>query len=442
MTQDRKSQVPHAVRSAIQSQHPGIADEIRGAITTLRKLQEIACPPEGATPAGEDVSQELLGATTDGSLATPDPDNDDTSNLSAASDAPGSVAAVPVLVAGCTFGRYQIVRRLGRGAMGAVYLAYDSQLHRHVALKTPFLGRSPQQIERFFREARAAAQLRSPYLCPIYDVGLIGGFHFFSMAFIDGHPLSRTIAERRMNCLRSIAGLVQKIARGMQKAHEHDIIHRDLKPDNIMLDSDGEPTVTDFGLARRVDDDIRLTTPGHIIGTPAYMSPEQVDGANNIGPASDIYSLGVVLYELLTGGLPFVGSLSTVLRLIASAEPPRPSSRNSTLGADSPLERICLRMMAKPPALRYASMAAVAEALDEVLSPERPMAERPSLWKRFCSWAGLHSASRPETLPSADVPAEGSSEKTVRLSDPVTPGEQKKSKLTDQTTDLPQSQSS
>jgi serine/threonine protein kinase len=235
---------------------------------------------------------------------------------------------------------------------------------------------------------------------------------------------------------------VQKIARGMQKAHEHEIIHRDLKPDNIMLDSDGEPIVTDFGLARRVDDDIRLTTPGHIIGTPAYMSPEQVDGANNISPASDIYSLGVVLYELLTGGLPFVGSLSTVLRLIASAEPPRPSSRNSTLGANSPLERICLKMMAKAPALRYASMAAVAEALDEVLTPERATTERPSLWKRFCSWAGLHSASRPDTPPLADGAVEGSSEKTMRLSDPVTPAEPKRSQLTDQTTDLPQSQSS
>src|SRR5262249_8117290 len=180
----------------------------------------------------------------------------------------------PTLAASESFGRYQIVRLLGRGAMGAVYLAYDSQLQRHVAIKTPFLGNNRQTIERFHREARAAAQLRSPHLCPIYDVGQISGIYYLSMAFIDGQPLSQVIAERRLTDERVVAEVVRKVARGLQKVHEQGIMHRDLKPDNIMLEHDGEPIVMDFGLARRVDDNIRITTPGRIIGTPAYMSPE------------------------------------------------------------------------------------------------------------------------------------------------------------------------
>src|SRR5262249_10256947 len=150
------------------------------------------------------------------------------------------------------------------------------------------------RVERFFREARAAAQLRSPYICPVYDVGQIGGVHYLSMAFIDGQALSRVIAERRLGEARAIAALTQKIARGLHKAHEQGIIHRDLKPDNIMVDVEGEPIVMDFGLARR-NDDVRLTAAGNLMGTPAYMSPEQVQcDPDKVGPASDIYSLGVV----------------------------------------------------------------------------------------------------------------------------------------------------
>jgi serine/threonine protein kinase len=467
MTPSGEHEVPHVVRSAIQSRHPGIADEIHGAIQTLRKLQDIAGLPGNAPPAEGDASQGSIGETTGGTLSPPAADNDDATNILAeAPDSPEVVAAVPLLKAGCTFGRYQIVRRLGRGAMGAVYLAYDTQLHRHVALKTPFLGRKPNAVERFFREAQAAAQLRSPYLCPIYDVGQIGGVYFFSMAFIDGQPLSRAIAEKRLDDLRSVAALVQKVARGMHKAHEQGIIHRDLKPDNIMVDADGEPIVTDFGLARKVDDDVRITLPGRILGTPAYMSPEQVDGEDNVGPASDIYSLGVVLYELIAGSLPFKGSMTSVLRQVASAEPARPSSRNPALGENSPLERICLKMMAKLPAHRYACMAEAAEALDEVLSPVRQAVEQPSLWQRLFSWMGRFSASRASKRPSigapAAVPASGpvektlrtsdpvtpagapareSVDKTVRSSDPVTPAMKKGRQMTEQTTDLPLSHS-
>jgi serine/threonine protein kinase len=423
------------VRSAIQSQHPGIADEIEGAISTLRKLQQIAGPPGSAPPT--DAGEPSAAATTDGVLAPP-PAEDGAAGppLTVDGDPPAAGRPTPLLAASDTFGRYQIVRLLGRGAMGAVYLAYDAQLQRHVALKTPFLGGNPRTVERFFREARAAAQLRSPYICPVYDVGQLGDIHYLSMAFIDGQLLSRAIEERRLGDERAIAGLTQKIARGLQKAHEQGIIHRDLKPDNVIIDADGEPIVTDFGLARRLDDEVRITMPGYILGTPAYMSPEQVDGdPRKVGPATDVYSLGVVLYEMLTGRPPFQGSLTAILRQVADAEPPRPSSVNPALGGASPLERVCLKMMAKAPAARYAGMAEVVEALEEAFPRERPPAPPPSLWRRLVSWAGRLFGFRS----GAQTSAGGSSDRTLPGSGQVAPAEKKGGSSADQTVDLPQS---
>jgi serine/threonine protein kinase len=357
---------PDALRTAIRSRHPGIADEIQGAINTLNKLQQIAGKGEGG-PHGDDPS-----------LATG-----------------GDLAEGVVLSAGESFGRYQIVRILGSGAMGCVYLAYDTQLQRHVALKTPFLGNNPVTVQRFYREARTAAQIRSPHVCPIYDVGQISGITYLSMAFIDGRPLSRLIAEGELGGEKRIIELTKKIASGVQKAHEHEIIHRDLKPDNILIDNDGEPIVMDFGLARRIDEDIQLTTPGRLMGTPAYMSPEQVDGdPKNIGPTTDVYSLGVVLYHMLTGQLPFRGSLTKVLRQIASAEPVRPTALNTQI--TTPLEGICLKMMAKSSVNRYPSMAAVVEALEKFLPHEAP---KPAPRKSF--WAGLWPFSRRKAEPQA-----------------------------------------
>jgi serine/threonine protein kinase len=385
MKPDGEPNAPDAVRSVIQTQHPGIAGEIDSAIKTLRKLQKIAGSPEPAAGAGP--AEPSAGATTDG--APPPAEDGASSGLhTEVGAAPAEGRTPPTLSAGDTFGRYQIVRRLGQGAMGAVYLAFDCQLQRHVALKTPFLSGGSQTVERFFREARAAAQIRSPYVCPIHDVGEIGGVYYLSMAYIDGRTLSRAIAGGLLGDARAVAALTQKIARGMQKAHEQGIVHRDLKPDNIMIDGDGEPIVMDFGLARRVDGDVRLTLPGRIIGTPAYMSPEQVDGdPKGIGPPTDVYSLGVVFYEMLTGRTPFQGSFTSVLRQIASGEPPRPSSINPALGADSPAERVCLRMMARSPANRCPSMAAVVEALEEAFPRERPPDAAPSAWARLFAWA-------------------------------------------------------
>ncbi len=180
-----------------------------------------------------------------------------------------------------TFGRYQIVRRLGEGGMGTVYLARDSQLDRLVALKVPRVGDDENltagDLRRFFREARAAAALWHPNLCPIHDVGEVDGTPYLTMAYVEGHPLSHLINPCEPIPQRQAAGIVVKIAEAMQEAHERGVIHRDLKPSNVMINARGEPVVTDFGLARRDETaEVALTKLGMVLGTPAFMSPEQI----------------------------------------------------------------------------------------------------------------------------------------------------------------------
>ena len=349
------------IQQIIQTQHPGIADELQGAINTLRKLQMIAGAPS---------LQELAGTDNDSTRATilPTPDSNVDTYLSDDPSFNLNQADAPQLAAGDSFGRYQIVRLLGKGAMGAVYLAYDGQLERHVALKQPLLT-NETMVKRFYGEARATANLRSPYVCPIYDVGDINGMHFISMSYIEGRPLSAAIREGEFKDPDRVAEVIEKVSLGLQKAHDEGIIHRDLKPDNIMIDGDGEPVIMDFGLARRVDDDVRLSKLGALIGSPAYMSPEQVGGdQSKIGLATDIYSLGVVMFEMLTGRIPFTGSVMTVLRHVADSPPPRPSEVVPELQEEprfAELERHSLKMMAKKPPERFATAGEIAEAMEQ-----------------------------------------------------------------------------
>jgi formylglycine-generating enzyme required for sulfatase activity/serine/threonine protein kinase len=268
------------------------------------------------------------------------------------------------------FGRYRIIKALGQGAMGTVYLAEDTQLQRQVALKTPHFKDDPSRetLERFYREARAAAMLRSAHICPVFDVGEIDGTHYITMAYIAGRPLSAFIQPDKLQTERQIVIVIRKLALALQEAHDYGIVHRDLKPANIMVDKKGEPIITDFGLARQVRDkeDIRLTQDGVMIGTPAFMSPEQVDGdSEKIGTPTDQYSLGIVFYELLTGQLPFRGSMLAVMGQILVAEVVPPSRLRPDL--DPRIEAVCLKMMAKNPADRFASMSAVANELETIL---------------------------------------------------------------------------
>ncbi len=273
------------------------------------------------------------------------------------------------------FGRYNIVRCIGQGAMGSVYLAEDTQLDREVALKIPKFAADdgPEMIQRFYREARAAATLRHANVCPVYDVGEIDGTHYLSMAYIEGRPLADLIKTEGPLPEGRAVEIVLKLAKAIAAAHAEGIIHRDLKPANIMIDEHGEPIIMDFGLARRINrDDARLTQAGLVVGSPAYMSPEQVEGnLETMGVGCDIYSLGVIFYELLAGEIPFKGSIAAVMGQIITTEPKKPSAVRA--GVHPRLEAICLKMMAKKIADRHASMNEVVTALEHSRTGSMPV---------------------------------------------------------------------
>jgi serine/threonine protein kinase len=271
---------------------------------------------------------------------------------------------------GDTFGRYRILKTLGEGAMGSVYLAHDTQLDRKVALKIPkFDAKSESKhIDRFLREARSAATLNHPNICPVFDVGEIEGTLVMTMAYINGHTLQDYVNPEEPPHERTVAKVVRKIALALHEAHINGLVHRDVKPGNVMVDPRNEPIVMDFGLARQIDeqDDARLTRDGAILGSPAYMSPEQVEGkADKIGPHSDTYGLGVILYELLTGNLPFQGSVASIIGQILAKEPDSPLKYRPDMSPR--LAGICMKAIAKNPKDRYTSMQAMANDLMDFL---------------------------------------------------------------------------
>lgn len=263
------------------------------------------------------------------------------------------------------FGRYRIERTLGKGSMGTVYLAHDGRLDRLIALKAPHFKPDEESdvIDRFYREARSMATVQHPNLCPVHDVGEINGVHFLTMAHIDGSPLSDIIKQDEPIADHEAVQIIIKMAIALEAAHQAGVIHRDLKPSNVMIDQRGEPVIMDFGLARREKaGESTLTHAGAIMGTPAYMSPEQVDGDPDLlGPAADVYSLGVVLYELISRQLPFQGSVTGMLASIVYKDPPKLSDLRKDV--DSALEAICMTAMAKKPEHRFASMLEFSTAL-------------------------------------------------------------------------------
>ncbi len=281
---------------------------------------------------------------------------------------------VPDLAAGQTLGRYRIESLLGRGGMGAVYRAYDSHLHRTVALKVPFFkrGHSDEVVKRFLREARAVAQLSHANLCRVFDVGTIDGVLFLTMEFVEGQSLEAIAQPNEPLMEKTAISIVMQVALALQEAHEHGIVHRDLKPANIMINGKGQAILMDFGLARNIDgDEHELTNDGDLLGTPSYMSPEQVRGeSNQVGPASDIYSLGVVLYRLLAGRRPFEGKLTAILAAIPTQTPRPPREHNPRLAPE--LEAICLHAIAKSPSDRFGTAKELAEALAAFASLSSP----------------------------------------------------------------------
>jgi len=320
-----------------------------------------------------------------------------------------TAANAPAL--GVRLGDYEILDELGRGAMGVVFRARQLSLKRVVALKVVLSGQFASEAERrrFLGEVEFAATLDHPNIVPVYEVGSAEGRLFCAMKLIDGQPLAQRIASGSARVSeREAAALLARAARAVHHAHQRGIIHRDLKPANILVDAAGQPHITDFGLARRVGVESSLSLTGSPLGTPAYMSPEQARGEKTITTAADIWSLGVMLYQLLAGHPPFAAeNVPALLRRIVEEEPvpftihdsrstsgvePGLVQRKSEIATrvDPDLATICLKCLEKDPARRYASAAELADDLERWQRQEPILARRCSAWERALKWCARH----------------------------------------------------
>jgi eukaryotic-like serine/threonine-protein kinase len=352
-------------RRALLRKHPDLAAELRAFFDNQDHLLPFAAPLRSAMPAREgnpsEVSRRTDGAT--------NPD--------------GSAS----------FGGYELLEEISRGGMGVVYKARHIRLNRVVALKTILAGQlaTAGAARRFRSEAEAAASLDHPHIVPIYEVGEYEKQQFYSMRLIEGQSLAQKLASRSEGSeiskqeQREAARLIATVAKAVHHAHERGILHRDLKPANILLDVQGQPHVTDFGLAKRVKGDGQASQSVAIVGTASYMSPEQAQSIGPLTVAADVYSLGAILYELLTGQVPFRGNtyFDTLLKVV-DKEPERPKSINSRVDGD--LEKICLKCLAKQPEKRYASAAELATELEHWLAGEQTSIRPLTDWERFRQW--------------------------------------------------------
>ena len=325
-------------RAELLARHPDLADELASFFANREEFAHLAEPL--ANPAPPASQAPTLGANT-------------------------PTDAVPAVGDSLRyFGDYEILEEIARGGMGVVFKARQVSLNRVVALKMILAGQlaTPLDVQRFKHEAEAAANLDHPNIVPIYEVNEYGGSHYFSMKLIEGSSLADRVEELRKDRNKAVQ-LMAKVARAVHFAHQRGILHRDLKPANILLDKEGQPHVTDFGLAKRTTGDSGMTQSGAIVGTPSYMAPEQAAAKKDLTTAVDVYSLGAILYELLTGRPPFRGTtpLETLMQVMEK-EPARPRTLDRTIDRD--LETIVLKCLVKTPGQRYASAEALAEELE------------------------------------------------------------------------------
>jgi eukaryotic-like serine/threonine-protein kinase len=408
-TEDYLIDVSHEGRPALRSELEALERELRRSDETVARPDSgpgpAAEPQMGTSPfaiaeaptmaSGPPLTTPILGAA---------PSLIDEESTISPSDRPRSpkdqhtAAALeqdPLTTTGVSestriryFGDYEIVREIARGGMGVVFQARQLSLNRPVALKMILAGQLANETDilRFYLEAEAAANLDHPGIVPIYEVGQHEGQHYFSMGFVEGESLSQRLADGPLPC-RQAAALLRKIAEAIEYAHGHGVVHRDLKPGNILLDQAGNPRVTDFGLAKRVQDGSELTGSGQIMGTPSYMPPEQAGGnRGEVGPAADVYALGAMSYCMVTGRPPFQAAtaMDTVLQVISDDPVPL---RRLNPAVDRDLETICLKCLEKEPLRRYGSAAALGEDLRRYLDGEPIVARPVAAWERAVKWA-------------------------------------------------------
>jgi len=300
---------------------------------------------------------------------------------------PGEMPPLSFEPEGIDFGDYVLEKEIAHGGMGVVYRAHQLSLNRAVAIKLLLLGRysSAESIERFRREAQSIGALRHPGIVAVHEIGEHQGQHFISMEYVDGPTLAHLLREGPFTAERA-AEITRDVAKAVQYAHERGVLHRDLKPSNVLLDGAGVPRITDFGLAKKLDGSTDLTLTGQMVGTPNYLSPEQASGRHaQVGPASDVYAIGALLYELVTGRPPFMAdSLQETLLRIRDSEPISPRVLNPAV--DREIETICLKCLEKDSQRRYSSAKAVAAELECRLRGE-PIQARPcSGWMRLRKW--------------------------------------------------------
>jgi len=314
-------------------------------------------------------------------------DDRDSAKKANANAAPGKEKTARAAELLGELGDYELLEEVGRGGQGVVFRARQKSLNRTVALKVISLGQwaSKAHLKRFRLEAEAAARLEHPGIVPIHEVGERDGSCYFSMKFVEGGQLDEVVRRAPMS-IRQAAELIAKVARTVHYAHQHGILHRDIKPGNILLDAKGEPQLTDFGLARLVETESTMTRTLDVLGTPSFMAPEQAMGNNAaVSSVTDIYGLGAVLYQLLTGQPPFAGGATyETIKLLLDTEPRQPRLLNPKIDRD--LSTICLKCLEKDPKRRYSSALALAEDLERWLRHEPIQARHTGVFARGGKW--------------------------------------------------------
>src|SRR6266404_1593402 len=353
-----------------------------------------ACVLETALGISPDAPVAGVDSSAEASAKADDPGRVDELSRDNAKPASGVKDAVRAATMLGELGDYELLEEIGRGGQGVVFRARQKSLNRTVALKVISLGQwaSKAHLKRFRLEAEAAARLEHPGIVPIHEVGERDGSCYFSMKFVEGGQLDE-VARREPIPIRQSVGLMVKVARTVHYAHEHGILHRDIKPGNILLDRKGEPHLTDFGLARLLETESSVTQTLDVLGTPSYMAPEQAVGNNAaVSSATDVYGLGAVLYQLLTGQPPFAGGTTyETIKLLLDTEPRQPRLLNPKIDRD--LSTICLKCLEKDPKRRYTSALALAEDLERWLRHEPIQARHTGVFARGRKWVRRNPSS-------------------------------------------------